>query len=308
MRRLSLSVLAALLAFPCIVRAQPGVIVEAPVQGETVSGVYVIRFIDCNGIIDSFSLDDSSNTLQFATGLSRGDAATFCDGNTDVGGASIFNWGLVPPGEHTVHFRDAENNIVTSQAVNVVNFGEEFKTMFNPLAIIMQNQPMDDMTTELRFSVPAQGWQAVAIRLDSDPNPSDSEIITLFQSQAVTLTITNPDRSTETSNYLFDRVTTSTSGHIEIVDDVNSAAVSNSIQAFFLGTSWSPSRPFSFIDSRNCWYASFSQPLTTGVAQLLLEGALLRGRQNDEGRCAVPLLNVIDAKQVLLEIGSPSAQ
>ena len=302
MRRFSLCVFVALLTFPCVVRAQPGVIIESPQEGETVSGVYVLRFIDCNGTINSFSLDDSPTTLQFATGLSRGDATTFCGGDRDVGGAVLFNWGLTSAGAHVVHFRDAANNIVTSRNVNVVNFGEEFKTAFNPLALIMQSQPMDGMTTELRFSVPAQGYQASAIRRNTDPNPTRSDLLAHFQNRPITLTITNPDQSVETHNYLFTRVVTYTTGIPAIVDDTpdtDSAVIATSITGpFGNGISWRPPYAYSLLDFANCRYVSLDEP-TPVITQTLVTGSLLRGQRNSAGQCVgFPFLNVIDAKQV----------
>ncbi len=307
MRRLSLYVLAALLAFPCVVKAQPGVIIESPQPGETVSGVYVIRFIDCNGTIDSFSFDDSPNTLQFATEISRGDATTFCNGNTNVGGASLFNWGLVPPGEHTVHFRDAENNIVTSQTINVVNFGEEYKTTFNPVAMIMQNQPMDGMTTEMRPSVSAQGYQVVAVRTADDPDPTGDELNDWFLNKDFTLNFTNPDGSVETHNYLFTRVITYTNGVRGIVADTpntNSAVLATSMRGpFGDDILWIPPHPINMLDFDNC-LSAFLAPPTVGITLTLATGSLVRGQRNDAGQCAAfPFVNVIDAKPMQGTIG-----
>ncbi|MGE0825505.1 MAG: hypothetical protein AB7G75_24615 [Candidatus Binatia bacterium] len=302
MTRFSLYILTALLVFPYVVQAQPEVIIESPQEGENVSGIYVLRFIDCNGIITSFSLDDSPATLQFATGLSRGDAASFCGGDPNVGGAVLFNWGLASAGAHTIHFRDAANNIVTSRNVNVVNFGEEFKTTFNPLALIMQNQPMDGMTTELRFSIPAQGYQANAIRQNDEPNPSQDDLISLFQNRPTTLTITNPDRSVETHTYLFTRVITYTNGIPGIVDDTpdtNSAVLATAITGpFGDGIIWRPPYPYNLLDFDNCLYASLDEPTQT-ITQTTVTGSLLRGVRDDAGACITfPFLNVIDAKQV----------
>jgi hypothetical protein len=333
MRCLSPYILAALLAFPCVVSAQDGVIIEFPQKGDTVSGVFVIRGIDCNGTISRYSFDDSPNTLQLATGLDRGDAAEFCNGNINVGFAGLFNAGLLSLGQHTIHFRDDTGNIVASRSMNdagnigtsqvlsrslvisptfdVVNFGEEFKTMVNPVAIIMQNQPMDDMTTELRFSVPAQGYQVAAVRMADDPNPSGSELFSLFQSRPFTLTLTNPDASTETFNYLFTRPATSTSGFPVIADDTpntNSAAIANSIKGFFgPDIPWGPPYPYNLLDFDNCLYASLAAPTQT-ITRTSITGSVLRGRRNDAGQCAAfPFLNVVDAKPAQGEIGPSPA-
>lgn len=308
MRCLSLYGLAALLAFPCVVSAQPGVIIEFPQGGDPVSGVFVIRGIDCNNTIRTFSFGDSPNPLQLATGLDRGDAAESCNGNINVGFAGLFNAGLLPRGENTIHFRDAANNIVTSRDINVVNFGLEFKDQSTPLVVILQDQPMDGITTEQRFSVPAQGFQASAIRLDTDPDPSGEEL-NQFLGVTTVITATLRDGSTRRDEYNFTRSAQSSSGFPVVVDDTpmtNSAFMSNNIQGLFgAGATWRPSRGFTGIDQDNCLL--FSVDTTVITPTISLKGYSFPGNRDSSGKCSTfPLFPTVGADPVIGEIvGGP---
>lgn len=149
--------------------------------------------------------------------------------------------------------------------------------MFNPVAMIMQHQPMDGMTTEMHPSLAAQGYQVSAVRTADDPDPTGDGLNGWFQNKDFTLNFTNPDGTVETHNYRFTRVITYTNGVRGIVADTpntNSAVLATSMRGpFGDNMSWVPPRPIHTLDLDNCLSAFLAEPTVT-ITSTVTTGSL----------------------------------
>ena len=109
---------------------EPRFVLENPVEGSTVTGVNILSGWTCDPGPVWIKFSSSDRIIYIPFGMERLDTNAVC-GRWHTGFATLFNWNILGPGEHTVTIY-AQNGRIQKEALTrtftVVDYGEEVRT------------------------------------------------------------------------------------------------------------------------------------------------------------------------------------
>lgn len=145
--------------------AAPTAFLENPGGGSYASGIGLISGWSCNGNV-SVAIDGIAN--QVAYGTPRGDAASMCGGNANIGFGQLINYNLLGSGSHTAQLLVDGKTAGDPVSFAVATLGSEFFSGINK-QIVVSDFPQAGYQTTLIWQ---QSQQNFAIGQSAPGNPS----------------------------------------------------------------------------------------------------------------------------------------
>lgn len=289
MKHLFLSVLLGLLIFPFTAEAQLAVI-ENPMQDGKVSGNNTYYGYAC-GISTLFGAFNGGARTPISGGLPRANTGGVCGNDGNNGWNFIFNSSLLPAGQNEFQlFGPTPDQLLASVTFENTPFPQEFilETQANNGIAIWQNWPLPNSVSAIAFSQSVQGPQVQATRTATSPQVNSDQLTAIAGHW--TITIINPDRTTQTSEYNPDNLATVQNGRMVLIDDLgeeNFFLIGDISSLLSSGTFLNPYF-LAGLDTRTCDFYLLNLPITDPVdpTRLSTEGAFLQLPRDTNGNCA----------------------
>ena len=166
MRQLYIWLFVFFILLPSSARTASRATLEAPVEGQTLTGVGLLRGWACDAETVSVRIDKTGNRIPVLVGSPREDTRQVC-GMADTGFALLLNWNNLGAGDHTLELF-INGQLHTTRTVTVLTYGEPFlrgleKTWTLP------DWPEPGTDTKIAWNEATQNIEIIDIRRPEQP-------------------------------------------------------------------------------------------------------------------------------------------
>lgn len=146
-------------------QTSPQVALEAPDEGQTLTGIGLLRGWACDAETVSVRID-GHRRIPISVGSPRGDTEEIC-GTADTGFALLLNWNNLGAGEHTLDLF-INSRLYTTRTITVITYGQRYMTGMEKEWTIT-DWPEPGIDTIIAWNEATQNIEIVDIRRPEPP-------------------------------------------------------------------------------------------------------------------------------------------